>query len=121
MWQKGSAYSETGSMLPMFLGVLALTILFALAGAMICSSYLFRESVQDAADQLALVAAHERLHSEQLLAPRLALLNETLRLRSLRTIDGRTVELELCGEWASWMRLPGLSSKQTVCAQASAR
>jgi hypothetical protein len=108
-------------MMPLFAGLVAVGVLLSLGAAEVCTSYLVRESIQEDADQLALVALRANLKTPELLGAKLGELNPKLQLMDFRFADGSTVEVRVCGEWQGWVRLPGFGTKQNICADAAAR
>jgi len=121
MWRKDSASSDRGSMAPFFGGLVAIALVLAFGAAEVCSSYLFRESMQESADQLALVAIKQKIKTAGPLAAKLTILDSTLTLARFQLVDGITAETRLCGDWNGWFHLPGLDSKQRICVDAAAR
>lgn len=121
MLQKASASSERGSMLPLFLGLLTLGLVLAIGAAEICAVYTLRESLQQHADQTALVAANQGLQTAADLISKVRSLTESARLENFRLVDGKTAEVQLCADWQGWLKLPGLNSKQVLCAWSAAR
>lgn len=121
MLPRESVVSEKGSMLPLFAGLTALALVLTLGAAEICSMYLYRESIQETADQVALIAAQQNLQTEGELASKISGIVGKLNLAHFQKIDGQTSEVRLCGQWNSWFRLPGLSTNQLVCANSAAR
>lgn len=121
MWQKVSVCSDRGSMLPLFLGLLALGTVLSLGASHICQSYIFRESAQDSADQLALWALQQNIKTVEQLGGKLSELNQKVTLTNFKLSDGKTYEVRVCGSLPGWLKFPGLNSTQTICAEAAAR
>jgi len=118
---RASVLAERGSMLPLFLGLVAISGCLALGLAEVCSSYIFRESIQELADQTALISASKGLKTTVEASPELAKLSKRIQLAEYQLVEGKTVELKLCGAWQGWLKLPGLNLQKQVCASAAAR
>ena len=106
-----TALTERGSILPFFLGLIALGLVLALGSAEICAEFVAREQVQQSADQLALKAAAATLDEPSVAA----MTTKGMRLTSLSRPDSSTTELELCLPWKSWL------GASRLCARAKAR
>lgn len=116
-----SALTDSGSMMPLFVGLAATSLVIALGAAEVCASYLFRENLQASADQLALVSLQQQVQDSPQAAKLLAALESRASLRDFRITDGATVELKVCSDWQGWLRLEGLGGKQTICVESAAR
>jgi hypothetical protein len=118
-----SALAERGSMLPLFLGLAAVATLLSLGAAEICSVTIYREQVQQVADQTALVAAAEQLVEAGQVKSKVSILtsNPEVIVDHYSLNPDHTAELRICGIWKSWLRLPGLNLNQDVCAESAAR
>jgi hypothetical protein len=119
--QKDSVSEERGSMLPFFAGLIALSLVLALGAAQICAGFIFREGMQQVADQLSLVAVAKKISLGQDAAKKLTEITSRYSLESFGISDGQTVELTLCSDFVGWLQLPGLKSKEKVCVNSAAR
>lgn len=89
---------ERGSSLPLYIGLIAVLLVFAAAVVDASSLFLFQQRMQLRADQ--------------------RVLNEyALGQRSV----GETLELEVCATWQAPLKAIGLPSEQQVCARSAAR
>lgn len=108
-------------MLPLFIGLVAVALVLALGATEICSMYLYRESMQESADQIALFAAQQKLQTGADLASKISAIAGKFSLANFQVLDGQTAEVKICGQWDGWFRLPGLNLSQSVCVNAAAR
>lgn len=106
-----TALTERGSILPLYLGLIALGMVLALGSTEICAEFVAREQVQQSADQLALKAAAAKLDEVAVAA----MTSKGMRLSSMSRPDSSTTELELCLPWKSW------HGGSRLCARAKAR
>jgi hypothetical protein len=113
--------TERGSMLPLFIGISALSLLLALGASEVCGSFTYREAMQQTADQVSLVAVARQLRTSSEVEASLYSLTARYRLDSSRFSDGHTAEIRLCGTWTGWLKLPGISSSQEICVNSAAR
>jgi uncharacterized protein YacL len=108
-------------MLPLFIGISALSLVLALVATEVCASFTFRVAMQQTADQVSLVAVARQLRTSAEVEDSLYSLSTRYRLDSSRFIDGQTAEIRLCGTWTGWLKLPGFSSSQEICVNSAAR
>lgn len=108
-------------MLPLFIGLAAISGVLSLGLAEVCSSYIYRESMQDTADQVALISAEKGLTTADQALQQLAKLSNRYQIADYQLGDGRTAELKICGNWQGWLRLPGLGRQIPVCVTSAAR
>jgi len=121
MKRAATAWADRGSMLPLFVGLAAISGVLSLGLAEVCSSYVYRESVQVVADQVALVAAAKALSTADQAAIELNRISTTLQITEYRLGAGQTAEVKVCGKWQGWVKLPGLNRQSAVCATSAAR
>lgn len=115
------ASGDRGSMLPLFVGLLAVGMVLSLGAAEVCSSFTFREALQQYADQLSLIAVKERIQNPNDALSKLRTITDRFTLANFQVTDGQTAEIQLCGDWQGWLKLPGLNAKKTLCARSAAR
>lgn len=113
--------TERGSMLPLFIGVSAFSLVLALGATQICFSFIFRQAMQESADQVALVAKSRGLTSAKPVAELLFKLDPNLSLGEFRIMDSKTVEIRVCGTWNKWLELPIYPASTQVCLESAAR
>lgn len=121
MKQLASASSDRGSMLPLFLGLTAISLVLSLGIAELASAHLFRQSIQGISEQLALKAAYDKLDAQTSAKQLLVELNPKLELSEFKILDGKTVQLTVCGNWLGWLKLPGLDLRSSICASSASR
>jgi hypothetical protein len=121
MKRQDFASSDRGSMLPLFLGLVALSLVLSLGVAEFGSMFILREKVQATADQIALKSSFSHLTNQAQVGDLLAGQDSKFYLANFQILDGQTVELMLCGDWRGWIRLPGLGFNTQVCAKSASR
>lgn len=121
MKQRDIASTETGSMLPFFVGLIGLGVVLALGAAQVCASYTYRESMQQAADQVSLISVARKLKSSAEVEAKLKEISARFWLESFHILDGQTAQIRLCGSWVEWLKIPGLSPKRDICVNSAAR
>jgi hypothetical protein len=89
---------ERGSSLPLYIGLIAVLLVFASAIVDASSLFLFQQRMQLRADQLVL---NEYEHGQR--------------------TSGETLEIEECATWQAPLKAIGLPSSQQVCARSAAR
>ncbi len=117
----GFASGDRGSMLPLFLGLIAVSLVLCFGIAEFGSMFIFRQQIQSTADQVALKSSFSNLTSQVQVSELVARQNSKLYLTQFQVLDGQTVELKICAEWQGWFRLPGLDSKAQLCATSASR
>ena len=90
--------SERGSALPLYVGLVAVFLIFTASIVDVASLFLFRQHLQSAADQQALS-----------------------RFNSGERTSGNTFEVQLCRTWQMPIKAIGLPTAQHVCARSAAR
>lgn len=100
-------------MLPMFIALASLGLIITLGFANTGTQFIYREELQQYADQLVLKSASSGFTSLDEAAAKLADLPNTSKLTvtQFETADSQTRTLTLCGNW--W--------QQRICVSASAR
>lgn len=121
MKQKDSVSKERGSMLPFFAGLIGLSLVLVLGASQIFAGFIFREGMQQVADQLSLVAVAKKISLGQDAAKKLKEITSRYSLESFGVSDEQTVELTLCSDFVGWLQLPGLKSREKVCVTSAAR
>jgi hypothetical protein len=115
------ASTDRGSMLPFFVGLIGLSLVLALGAAQVCASFILRESMQQAADQLALISIAKNLKSSADVEAKLQELSTRFSLAYFEIGDGQTAQIRLCGRGVGWMTVPGFSADRDICVNSAAR
>lgn len=115
--------AERGSILPLYLGLAAFGLTLLLFVSQFVSAITFRESLNEYADQSALLLASSPELSQSQLLARLRALGLAVEVKSAEASVGSdsTATVRLCATWISWVKLPGISGAQEICQSASAR
>jgi hypothetical protein len=115
------ASTDQGSMLPLFIGLAAVSLVLCLGVAEFGSTFILKQQIQMSADQVALKSAANNLTSLADVASLVVKQNSKLRLVDFQMLDGKTQELRICGDWQGWLTMPGLDLKTQLCANSASR